>query len=116
MIENPLRASTVACVTAIFAFPAIADTLNVTVGNETNYRLTELYIDGASLDDQTFDRLEGEYVDVYGDTYIFDIVCDPSGHYDIVGVFAAGGFEHGRMYLSRSWSCGEDAYVTFDRP
>ena len=116
MIGNPLRVSTVACVMAILAFPAIADTLNVTVGNETNYRLTELYIDGASLDDQTFDRLEGEYVDVYGDTYIFDIVCDPSGHYDIVGVFAAGGFEHGRMYLSRSWSCGEDAYVTFDRP
>jgi hypothetical protein len=101
---------------AILAFPAIADTLNVTVSNETNYRLTGLYIGAASRDDQIFDRLQGEHVNVNGSTYILDIACDPEGNYNIAGYFADGGFEHDMMYLTQSWTCGEDAYVLFDRP
>ncbi len=47
MNKNPLRASTVACVMAFLAFPAVADTTNLIVHNRGAERITSMSIGGA---------------------------------------------------------------------
>ena len=104
MIENPFRASTVACAMAILAFPAVADTTTIRVINNTLSTVTSLYIDGASLKAWTVDRLPGMdyYISPGPHGYSMDIECDPSGNYGISALY----LKSQPIRMIQSWPCG----------
>ena len=83
MIALTLRASTVACVLALLASPAIADTVSITVRNNSGLRITDLYIDGATVPQWTVARLgAGQGLD-HGNHMRFLIESDSTCEYDI---------------------------------
>lgn len=79
MFHYSLRASTVACFTAFFAFPAVADTMTLTIVNRFEDTISELYLDASDLSARAGNRVPVGGLPRFG-SITFDVVCRPYEH------------------------------------